>query len=269
VSASHGDEDQRDHQRGARDHPPSESESSAAGRDPQRMGQGETLARLARLVAVADPRHSLPERLAEACRQLLDVDGTAITLQNTSLERITLWTTDDAAARIEDLQEVVGQGPSHEAFTTGEVVVTRLDGNERRWPDFIDAARRVVDGATIYALPIRPNLDVIGVLALHQLPAATAAPSLPGAQFLADAIGAALLADPPSADQPFEDGPWSSRAEIHQATGMVVAQLRLAPRDALAILRAHAFAHDATLHDIAMQVIIGQLDFGSDSSESL
>jgi hypothetical protein len=269
MSASHGDEDQRDQQRDASGDPPSKPESSAAGRRPQQVDKGEILARLARLVAAADPRHSLPERLAEACRQLLDVDGTAITLENTSLERITLWTTDEAAARLEDLQEVVGQGPSHQAFTTGEAVVARLDHDERRWPDFTDSARRVADGATIYALPIRPNLDVIGVLALHQLPPATASPSLAGAQFLADAIGAALLADPPSADQPFEDGPWSSRAEIHQATGIVVAQLRLVPADALAILRAHAFAHDATLHDIATQVITGQLDFGSDSSESL
>jgi hypothetical protein len=233
------------------------------------VNKAEILARLARLVAVADPRHSLPERLAEACRQLLGVDGTAITLENTSLERITLWTTDGAAARLEDLQEVVGQGPSHQAFTTGEVVVTRLDGTERRWPDFIGAARLILDGAKLYALPIRPSLDVIGVLALHQLPSPAASPSLDGAQFLADAIGAALLAAPPNADQPFEDGPWSSRAEIHQATGMVVAQLRLSPADALAILRAHAFAHDATLHDIAMQVITGRLDFGSDSSEPL
>jgi hypothetical protein len=35
--------------------------------------------------------------------------------------------------------------------------------------------------------------------------------------------------------------------------------------DALAILRAHAYAHDTTLADIAHQVVTRQLDFRGDS----
>lgn len=231
--------------------------------------KAQMLARLARLVAAGDHRHSLPERLADACRRLLDVDGTAITLHNTTLQRITLWTTDPAAARLEDLQEVTGEGPSHQAFTTGEPVITRLDENEQRWEEFTDAARRAIGVLTIHALPIRSQVEVIGVLSLHQFDPVATVPPLDGAQFLADAIGAALIADAPEPDYTEDAGPWSNRAEIHQATGMVIAQLRVPPSDALAILRAHAFAHDATLQDIAAQVIAGRLDFGSDSSESL
>ena len=265
VSSSHGGDGRQDRwppdntdERGLPQQPPADLTDKA-----------EMLARLARLVAAGDRRHSLPERLADACRRLLRVDGTAITLHNTTLQRITLWTTDPAAARLEDLQEVTGEGPSHEAFTTGEPVITRLDENERRWAEFTDAARRSIGVLTIHALPIRSQVEVIGVLSLHQFDPVATVPPLDGAQFLADAIGAALIADAPTPDYIEDAGPWSNRAEIHQATGMVIAQLRVPASDALAILRAHAFAHDATLQDIAAQVIAGRLDFGSDSSESL
>jgi hypothetical protein len=235
--------------------------------------RAQILGRLARLVAAADPRQSLPERLAEACRRILAVDGVAITLENTTLQRITLWSTNDAAARLEDAQEVTGEGPSQHAYATGEPVITRLDRDEQRWPQFTDAARRMLGDVTIHALPIRPDHDVIGVLTVHQLPPVTGRPSLDAARFLADAIGAALLVDPPEQDAGVDPtagaGPWSSRAEIHQAIGMVIAQLRVGAHDALAILRAHAYAHATTLHEIAAQVLSGRLDFGSDSSESL
>lgn len=231
--------------------------------------KAEILGRLARLVAAADPRQSLPERLAQACRHLLNVDGTAITLENTTLQRITLWSTSEDAARLEDLQEVTGEGPSHQAFTTGEPVTAQLNDDEQRWPEFADGARRAVGDVTIHALPIRPDHEVIGVLILLQLPATGASPLLAGAQFLADAIGAALLTGAPGEDDTARDGPWSSRAEVHQAIGMVIAELHISMADALAILRAHAFAHDTSVHDIAMQVLSRRLDFGSDSSESL
>jgi AmiR/NasT family two-component response regulator len=58
---------------------------------------------------------------------------------------------------------------------------------------------------------------------------------------------------------------WSARAEVHQATGMVIAQLRMPADDALAILRAHAYANDTTLADIAHQVVTRQLDFQGES----
>jgi hypothetical protein len=46
---------------------------------------------------------------------------------------------------------------------------------------------------------------------------------------------------------------------------MVTAQLRLPPDDALAILRAHAFAHNITLAETARQVVNRELDFRGDA----
>ncbi len=42
---------------------------------------------------------------------------------------------------------------------------------------------------------------------------------------------------------------------VHQATGMVVAQLRVAPDDALLIIRAHAFASGRTVREVAEAII--------------
>jgi ANTAR domain/GAF domain len=228
-------------------------------------GKAQILAALARRIAAGNRQQSLPERLADACQHILGVDGAAITLENTSIDHITLWTTTDAAARLDDLEEVTGEGPGLHAFRTGTAVSIRIVSGGTRWPHFVAAARDLVGEATIHALPIRSDNDVIGVLGLYQMGTEAAAPRLDQAQFLADAIGAALLLDTPDPDQQPGTGPWFSRAEIHQATGMVIAQLHCAVPDALAILRAHAYAHESTLHDIAAQVITGRLDFGSDS----
>src|SRR5687767_5228781 len=73
------------------------------------------LGELARLAA--GPRaEPLPIRLVRACAVILGVDGAAITLANTRPERVTLCVTDDTAARLEDLQDVLGEGPSARAY---------------------------------------------------------------------------------------------------------------------------------------------------------
>lgn len=52
-----------------------------------------------------------------------------------------------------------------------------------------------------------------------------------------------------------------SRREIHQATGMVLAQSRATAADALLLLRAHAFANGMTLRETADAVLEGRLEF--------
>jgi len=49
---------------------------------------------------------------------------------------------------------------------------------------------------------------------------------------------------------------------------MVVAQLRVGPEDAAAVLRAHAFAHATTLETVSLWVLDRTLDFSDpDSSD--
>jgi AmiR/NasT family two-component response regulator len=51
------------------------------------------------------------------------------------------------------------------------------------------------------------------------------------------------------------------RAEIHQATGMVLAQLDISADAALARLRAHAFVEQRLLIDVARDVVGRRLRF--------
>ena len=90
---------------------------------------------------------------------------------------------------------------------------------------------------------------------------------VPTLERLAAATGAALMRDPEAVDRDLLDGPWQSRAEIHEATGMVVAQLGLNSDDALAVLKAHAYAGETTLIEIAERVVDRTIHFFNTSDE--
>ncbi len=98
-----------------------------------------------------------------------------------------------------------------------------------------------------------------------------AAGSLSTAQ-LRDALGAADIAalmllglhTDPGEDRAW-DRSWGNRVEIHQATGMVVAQLDLSATDAFARLRAYAFLEHRLLGDVARDVVARRLRFTQDT----
>ena len=220
------------------------------------------MSNLARAMARQDPSASLAGRLCSSAVALLGGEGASITLTYSGHERVTLCSSDDTAARLADLQEVFGQGPSWEAFESGEAQLwlSRDASSEQQWPALAHEVRAGLGSLGISALPIRPDHDVLGVLTCHYATGTALLLDQGNAQFLADAIGAALLRDPETtaADA---SGPWTARAQIHQATGMVVAQLHVGLEDAVALLRAHAFAADRTLADIAESVVDRALDF--------
>lgn len=219
------------------------------------------LSSLAQAVSRQDASQSLAGRLCAAAATILGADGAAITLACTTPERVTLCSTGDVAARLEDLQEVLGEGPGHVAFATSERQVFDLGSRvDARWPQFGTAAHQGLGPLRMIALPLRPDHEVLGVLTCHVGAGQSLALDDEAAQFLADAVGAALVRDPHAADTDLS-GPWTERAEIHQATGMVVAQLHVEVEDAMALLRAHAFAAGTTLARIAHEVVARRLDF--------
>jgi hypothetical protein len=225
------------------------------------MDRAEVLAQLARVVARRGSDQPMMLRLCQAATEILQVDGGAITVAYTEPQRVTLCFTDDMAERLEDLQDVLGEGPGPDAYRNGRPVVSDLTTERSdRWPMFVSAARTALSGGSLYAIPMRPRTDVFGVLTLYQSTSAPLAQGLDVAQFLADAVGAAIIREP-DAQTDWSGEPWTTRAEVHQATGMVVAQLGIGVDDALALLRAHAYAHERRLTDIAKDVVNRKLDF--------
>jgi hypothetical protein len=202
-------------------------------------------------------------RLCRACVDILQTDGASLSVASTDVERMTVCSTDDVAARLEDLQEVVGEGPGTEAFETGVQAVARVSAatapEDGRWPMFADGVRQSIGELTVYAVAIRPGRTTLGVLMLHRASGGPLGVHPGQTQFLADAVGAALLRAPESHDT--STAAWTDRARIHQATGMVIAQLGVDAEDALALLRAHAFAKGSPLLDVASEVVERRLNF--------
>jgi len=224
------------------------------------------------LLAIArDTRddRALAERICRACVTGLDVDGAAISLLTASTLRTTLWASDPTADLLEELQFSLGQGPCMEAATTGRPDLTPdlSDVTDTaRWTVFAAAVAEQTDGiGAVFALPLQWGTVNLGVLDLYRR-----APGSLSAVQLRDLVGAVEIAtlmllglrtNPDGEGVNAWDGSWAGRAEIHQATGMVIAQLGLSATDAFARLRAHAFAEQRLLGDVAADVVARRLRF--------
>jgi hypothetical protein len=235
------------------------------------MNVDDVLTRLGRgLIEGADRGVPLPTRLGRSAARVLDCDGAAITVEYTSPERVTLCATDDTALILEEAQDVTGQGPGPDAFTSGSY--TRLELTKAESPRNLSPLLRfnsVPDLAPVvlHALPLGPPGQVIGVLTLYQR-GLKGQIDLAVAGVVARAVTAALLADFPTQGV-IDTGPWAERPEVHQATGMVVAQLGIPESDALALIRAHAYSHDQSVGTSARAVLARRLRFSASPEEEI
>lgn len=231
-----------------------------------------TLALLS-LVGDRTDEHALAQRICQACVDGLDIDGAAISLLTASSSRETLWATDATAERLEDLQFTLNEGACMDAATHGRpVFVPDLHHSSQtaRWPIFAAAVAEQTLVGALFALPLQWGTVNLGVLDLYR-----AAPGglsqLQWRDALAAADTAALMllgqrTDPAGTDDTSDAGGWlehsfGHRAEIHQATGMVLAQLQISATDALARLRAYTFTHQRLLLDVAHDVVNRTLVF--------
>lgn len=222
--------------------------------------------------------HALAQRICQACVDGLDIDGAAISLLTASSSRETLWATDATAELLEDLQFTLDEGACMEAATTGRAVFVpdlRRSTQTGRWPIFAAAVAEQTLVGALFALPLQWGAVNLGVLDLYRA-APGGLPDLQWRDALAAADTAALMllgqrTDPADPEHPGNAGGWldhsiGHRAEVHQATGMVLAQLGISATDALARLRAHAFVHQRLLIDIAHDVVDRRLVFTEEMS---
>ena len=73
--------------------------------------QAALLSRLALAVASEPESSPLTLRVCRATRDLLGAEGASITLENSTPNRVTLCATDEPAGLLENLQDVLGEGP--------------------------------------------------------------------------------------------------------------------------------------------------------------
>jgi hypothetical protein len=204
----------------------------------------------------------------DACVSLLDVDGSGLTLMNgSSGQGEARYATDKTGLVLEETQFTLGEGPAVDAFRSAmPVLVPDLDAapNHRRWPVFTPVA--VTAGVrAVFVFPLRSGAIRLGTLAAHRSnPLPLTSEQVANALVVADVILSQLLNEliPPASRQDVRavDGLLPlSRAQVHQAAGMVSAQLEVGLEEAMTRLRGYAFAHDLPIAEVAREVVARRL----------
>lgn len=220
-----------------------------------------------RIVGALARGHPAVAGLCGACAATLSVAGATITLISTGGAQVSVCASDSTAKQLVDLEFTLGDGPAVEAHERG-VPVIEIDLVRRpptRWVAFtgpaVDAGIRAV-----FAFPLRLGAARLGALSLYQVhPGAIGEETYADALLAAEVITRAILAR--QAGLPEEElmaelaDDRAFHAEVHQASGMVSVQLGVDVGDALARLRARAFALDRPIGEVAADVVARRIRF--------
>ncbi|MDQ0729136.1 GAF and ANTAR domain-containing protein [Microbacterium sp. W4I20] len=195
---------------------------------------------------------------------LFPITGAAVSTVGDVLGSETISASDDVAARLDELQFDLGEGPCWEAMRTVSPVL-EPDFRRRgvtRWPAF--AASVDQDAvASMFAFPLSLGELKIGAVDLYAAsPMTLSSRECTQATAMAEVIGRHVLRDALAefADQDAQSGAFSRRI-IHQATGIVLAQLDISPDDALLMIQARAFSTGQRMMEVAQAVVDGTLRF--------
>lgn len=222
-------------------------------------------AQLGRAMFGADGPLAAANLLCHACVDLLDVDGASISLVHDGASQGTFGSSDPTSRRLDEFQFTYGEGPCLDAVRVRKpILVADLAAvTEQRWPAFVEAVLGEGVGA-VFALPVVVASAHIGALDLYNrstggLTSAALAGALYAAELAAvpllDLMNATVDWDKTHAGESWDHLESLERVEVYQATGMIMAQLDVDPAQALARLRAHAYAHAMTASEVAWAVV--------------
>jgi hypothetical protein len=212
--------------------------------------------------ALSNPGGRVDE-LARPFVRFLPITGASVSTFGSLLGTETISATDARAGRVDELQFDLGEGPCWEALATRRPVLQPDFPSSVSWPAFA-AAVKDEEIAALFAFPLMFGPLEIGAidlysttpvsLTLRQQQQTLALSAIVSRILLRHAIG---TGDEAGATTTF------SRRLIHQATGMVLAQLGTTPEDAYLIIQARAFADDRPMRDIAEDIIERRIRFGT------
>lgn len=226
---------------------------------------------LARVLGADGELHT--KRLCEVCAEVIGVTGAGIMLMSGDIPRGSVCATDAVSTLIEQLQFELGEGPCVDAYHQDRPVLEPdlVDPSTPRWLAFtgpaVDAGVRAVFG-----FPLQVGAVRLGALNLYcDAPGALTDEQHADGLLLASISAQALLllqADAPAGKVAVElEANADFQYVVHQASGMVAAQLGVTVVQALARLRAHAFGNDRSLTDVAQDVVDRRLRFDEGSGE--
>jgi hypothetical protein len=211
------------------------------------------------------------QRLCAAAVRGLPVSGAGVSVMTEGGGRGVAAASDPVSEALEELQFTFGEGPCIEAFSSRRPVLEPdlVHGAMSRWPGYSPAAldRGV---RAVFAFPLQVGAARLGVLDVYrEQPGSLSAESLALALTFAEVAVQTLLDGQERAarGQAAEglEGALEYRFALYQAQGMTMVDLGVSIGEAMARLRAHAYAHDRPLSDVARDVVAGQLRLESDS----
>jgi hypothetical protein len=204
------------------------------------------------------------DRLGRLCRlvvRTLPASGAGLSVAARDSQFSMLTAADPVSERLEELQFVLGEGPCVDASADrSPVLVADLAGEGlQRWPAYASAVLEA-GMCAVFAFPLQVGAAQLGVLDVFRARAG----SLTGAELtraliLADRAVAVLLADGPDGDEPL-----GATTELFQAQGMVMVQIGGTLPEAMARIRAYAYARDRRLADVARAIVARELRFERD-----
>ncbi|HEY6647248.1 MAG TPA: GAF and ANTAR domain-containing protein [Mycobacterium sp.] len=214
---------------------------------------------------------ALLQRVCGAAVKTLSASGAGVTVMTGDGVRGVSAASDPGSARLEELQFTLGEGPCVDAYASRRPVLIPdlADGAMTRWPVYAPA---VVDNGVraVFAFPLQVGAARLGVLdVFRERAGALTADELWHAVLLADATVAALLDqherhDGGDAGRADMDEAIEDRAVLFQAQGMVMVQLGVSIGEAMARMRAYAYAENRRLSDVAHDVVGRRLRFDQD-----
>jgi GAF domain-containing protein len=227
---------------------------------------------LARLLGNETPELET-KRLCEVCAEVTGMTGAGIMLMSGDVPRGSVCTTNKVSALIEQLQFTLGEGPCVDAYNQDRPVLEPdlAEPTQPRWPAF---AGPVIDAGVraIFGFPLQVGAVRVGALNLYcDQPGPLTDDQHADALVMADVAAQAILvlqaeAPPGKVAAELEAGA-NFQYVVHQATGMVAAQLEVSVGQALIRLRAHAFGNDRPLTQVAHDVVARRLRFDAQSGE--
>lgn len=217
--------------------------------------------------------HGATAYLKQVCQvaaRTLSASGAGINVMTDDGVRGVAAASDPHSERIEELQFVLGEGPCIDAFDSRRpVLVPDLsDGGAARWPMYGPAAH-AGGVCAVFAFPLQMGAARLGVLdVFRDRPGALSDDQLSDALTFADVTMQALLNQHETTSNVDPDGGVGDevdfRAELFQAEGMVMVQIGGTISEAMARIRAYAYAEGRGLGDVARDVVARRLQFDRD-----
>ena len=206
------------------------------------------------------------ERLCSALTRALPASGVGLSLlTDDNYGGGTVAASDAKSRALEELQFTLGEGPCIDAYASRRPVLEpdlHTHGS-RRWPGYAQAAQQHGVRA-VFSFPLQVGAARAGALDIYRAEAGSLSPDALTQAFTFADVAMGLLVDGQARSgdarsSPDLDDALANRLEVYQAQGMVMVDLGVGIQEAMARLRAHAFAEERTIRDVAMDIVAGRL----------